>query len=114
MAAKVPDVAGEAYYIANPRSVRARPDAAGTALRFAPNDRPDVLSFGFSDIDDGDTWAVSTTWRGPLPLAHALPDAFATSGVSAHTSVSGTTLTVTFETNASNIPTVVELHLQGM
>lgn len=114
MAARTPDASGSAYYVANPRSVRAVFDSAGTALQLVPNTDPLRLTFGFTDFDDADTWAVSTSWRGPLPHAIWHTDSNATVGGSAHATLSGTTLTITFEANASNQAGYVELQLAGM
>lgn len=83
----------------------------GTAL-FRPNTDPLVATYYFSTINDADTWTASTTWRQSVPGCVFVSD-LGTDSASAIATLSGTTLTITFQTDGA-VTGTLELHRQGL
>lgn len=69
------------------------------------NDNPRISSHYFALVGDGDTWTQSN-WRGMCPSAYFTDDT-AANATSAVPTLSGTTLTVTFQADAATAGTLM-------
>ena len=79
---------------------------------FRPNTDPLVASYYFGTITDTDTWAVSTSWLGPLPGVVCTSD-LSTDTFSGTASLSAGALTVTFQADGT-VSGTVELHRRSL
>ena len=103
MAARTPAAKGVGCY--PPSAIRSN-GVNGSNL-FKPNDNPAVSSYYFSPINDADTWTLSN-WRAGVPGLRFVSDS-ATNACNATGVLSGTTLTITFQTDAAGVSGTLEL-----